>query len=352
MSIVILGGGYAGALAAARIGKKQRVTLIEQAEGLVERIRLHQVAAGDDIAPVSYDQLFRGLDVDVIRGRVERIDRDAKRVVLSDGESVPYTQLIYALGSTIDSPPNTFALRGPDSAKALRRRLQAMESGRVAIVGGGLTAIEVAAEIAERFPSLEVSIVTRGRLGAGLSEKASKHLRGWFAAHNVALQEGRDGSEVDADLVVWCAGFGVATIARDAGLAVDERGRTLVDEHLRTSDPSIFAVGDAAVVPFADGELRMACATAMPMGAYAADYVLGETTDPFRFSFVTLCISLGRRDGIIQPRHADDSSRATALTGRAAAWCKELICRFTILGIRLERIGVPYAWPKTTLKAA
>jgi NADH dehydrogenase len=348
MSIVILGGGYAGTLAAARIGKKQRVTLIEQAEGLVERIRLHQVAAGDDIQPVSYEQLFRGLDVEVIRARVERIDREAKRVILSDGESVPYTELIYALGSTVDAPPNTFALRGPESAKALRRKLQAMESGRVAVVGAGLTGIELAAELAERFPALELALVSRGPVGAGLSEKAAKHLRDWFGAHRVAIVE----AVPEADVTVWCAGFGVATIARDAGLAVDERGRLLVDEHLRTSDPSILAIGDAAKVPFADGELRMACATAMPMGAYAADYVLGETAEPFRFSFVTLCISLGRRDGIIQPRHADDSSRASALTGRAAAWCKELVCRYTILSIRLERIGVPYSWPKTTLKAA
>jgi NADH dehydrogenase len=352
MSIVILGGGYAGALAAARIGKKRPVTLIEQAEGLVERIRLHQVAAGDDIEPVPYERLFRGLDVDVVRGRVDRIDRTAKCVILTDGETVPYTELIYALGSAAAGPPDAFALQGPASAKALRRKLQGMENGRVAIVGGGLTGIELAAEVAERFPALDVSLVTRGTIGAGLSEKAARHLRDWFADHRVAVLEGHDGSGIAADLVVWCAGFGVATIARDAGLEVDGRGRIVVDEYLRSSDPSIFAVGDAAVVPFAQGELRMACATAMPMGAYAADFVLGATTEPFRFSFVTLCISLGRRDGIIQPRHPDDSSRGTALTGRAAAWCKELVCRFTILAIRLERIGVPYAWPKTTLKAA
>lgn len=348
MSIVILGGGYAGALAAARIGKKQRVTLIEQADGLVERIRLHQVAAGDDIPPVSYGQLFRGLDVDVIRARVERIDREGKHVMLSDGESVPYTELIYALGSMVDAPPDAFALRGPESAKALRRKLQAMESGRVAIVGAGLTGIELAAEIAERFPALHVSIVARGALGEGLSDKAARHLRSWFEEHRIEVLH----RVPEAEIVVWCAGFGVATIARDAGLAVDERGRLLVDEHLRTSDPSIFAIGDAARVAHAGGELRMACATAMPMGAYVADYLLGETDEPFRFGYVTLCISLGRRDGIIQPRHADDSSRASALTGRAAAWCKELVCRYTILSIRLERIGVPYSWPKTTPKAA
>jgi len=352
MSIVILGGGYAGALAAARIGKKRPVTLIEPAEGLVERIRLHQVAVGDNVAAVPYEQLFRGLDVNVVRGRVERIDRAAKRVVLSDGETVPYTEMIYALGSSAIAPPDTLALHGPASAKALRRKLETMEGGRVAIVGGGLTAIELAAEIAERFPSLSISIITRGTIGAGLSEKAARHLRDWFATHHVAVHEGRDGCGVEADLVVWCAGFGVATIAREAGLEVDGRGRIVVDEYLRSSDPSILAVGDAAAVASGEGELRMACATAMPMGAYAADFLLGETTDPFRFSFVTLCISLGRRDGIIQPRHAEDSSRGGALTGRAAAWCKELVCRFTILAIRLERIGVPYAWPKTTLKAA
>lgn len=347
MSIVILGGGYAGALCATRIGKKQKVTLIEQAEGLVERIRLHQVAAGDDVPPVSYAQLFRGLDVEIVRARVERIDRAAKRVVLADGETVPYSQLVYALGSTVEAPAGTFSLRNSDAAKALRRKVESMEHGRVAIVGGGLTAIELAAELAERFPRLELSIVTRGRIDDGLSEKAARHLRDWFAAHDVAVHEERDGADVDAEVVVWCAGFGVPAIARDAGLAVDERGRIVVDEHLRTSDPSIFAIGDAAKVPHGESELRMACATALPMGAYVADFLLGETAEPFGFAFITLCISLGRRDGIIQPRNADDSSRGTALTGRAAAWCKELICRFTILSLRLERIGVHYSWPKT-----
>src|SRR5688572_5161592 len=73
-NILILGGGYAGVMAAARIARRGTpVTLIDARDGMVERIRLHQVAAGDDIPPVAYKQLFRNLPVNVVRARVTSI---------------------------------------------------------------------------------------------------------------------------------------------------------------------------------------------------------------------------------------------------------------------------------------
>src|SRR5688572_27494784 len=98
-SIVILGGGYAGTLAAARIARRGTpVTLVDMRAGLVERIRLHQVAAGDDIAPVPYVQIFRNLPVNVVRAQVTSIDRATKRVMTSAGV-IHYDKLVYALGS-------------------------------------------------------------------------------------------------------------------------------------------------------------------------------------------------------------------------------------------------------------
>jgi NADH dehydrogenase FAD-containing subunit len=161
-----------------------------------------------------------------------------------------------------------------------------------------------------------------------------RHLRDWFESHRVRVIEHTrvdDPKTLGADVVVWAGAFRVSDIARNAGLRVNERGQIAVDEHLRSSDPSIFAIGDAA---FCDG-YRMSCAVALPMGAYVADSLTGATTGPFRFAFVIQCISLGRSDGIVQFVHPDDSPKERALTGRPAAWIKELICRYTTLSLRM-----------------
>ncbi len=322
--IVILGGGYAGSLAAVRLAKRGiPVTLADANDGLVDRVRLHQMMAGDRIVPVPYSRLFRGLPVEFIRARVQRIDR-ANRIVETSAGNLQYDRLLYALGSKNAKFPEV------QNAKS------------VAVIGAGLTGIESAAEIAERFPAVRVTLYDSGVIGRDLSEGAAKYLRDWMIAHNVTLRDNERLETVDAEVALWCTSFTVSPMAREAGLQVNGRGQIIVDENLRSSDPSIFAAGDAA----AFRDVRMGCVSAMPMAAYAADYLAGVTEGPFRFGFMIRCISLGRRDGIIQFVDSDDSPRDKFLSGRPAAWVKELVCRFVMTSIRLERIGVHYSWPK------
>lgn len=311
--IVILGGGYGGAIAAARIARRGiPVTLIDARDAMVERIRLHQVAAGEEIPPIPYARLFRNLPVNFIRARVTSIDRERKLV----NGTIPYDKLIYALGSV--NPPFE-PVRGARS---------------VAVIGGGLTGIETASEIAGRHPEVKVTLYEAGTIGRGLSPKAQLHLREWLAEHNVDVVENQraEARPTFADVTIWCTSFTLSPIAREAGLRVNARGQIVVDDYLRSSDPDIYAVGDAA-----DSRgRRMSCALALPMGSYVADLLTGATKKPFRFGFVIQCISLGRNDGIIQFVHSDDSPKELCLTGRAAAWVKELICRYTVMSMRLE----------------
>ncbi len=333
--IVILGGGYAGSLAAVRLAKRgMAVTLVDANDGLVDRVRLHQMMAGDDIAATPYSTLFRNLPIEFIRARVTGIDRP-RRIVETTAGDLQYDRLLYALGST------SAGLSGPAAARNVGDRLRTAKT--VAVVGAGLTGIESAAEIAERVPGVRVTLFDVGMIGADLSDGAARHLRSWMSAHDVTFRENERVENVDADVVLWCTSFRVSPIARQAGLQVNERGRILVDQHLRSSDPSIFAVGDAA----AFRDVRMGCVSAMPMAAYAADYLAGAADGPFRFGFTIRCISLGRHDGIIQFVDADDTPRDRFLSGRPAAWVKELICWYVVSSIRLERIGLHYSWPKT-----
>jgi NADH dehydrogenase FAD-containing subunit len=120
----------------------------------------------------------------------------------------------------------------------------------------------------------------------------------------------------------------------------------------------VLVAGDAAHVD-STAPIRMACATAMPMGAHAADVVAaelqGREPEPFSFRYMIQCISLGRHNGLVQMVNADDSPRERIITGRTAALVKEIICRFTVWSMALERRPAgAYRWPhgRVTMEAA
>jgi NADH:ubiquinone reductase (H+-translocating) len=127
-------------------------------------------------------------------------------------------------------------------------------------------------------------------------------------------------------------------MARQAGLAVDDCARVLVDGQLRSlSHPNIFAAGDIARAGF---PVRPGCVSALPMGAHAGTNVArllkGEELKPFKFGAVLRCISLGRRDGLVQFTDRDDQPRERVVTGRLAALTKRLICDGTYFVARNE----------------
>lgn len=383
--VVILGAGYAGQLAAARLAHKRlpvRITVVDPSPVFVERIRLHQLAAGQALRTRPMRSLLpRG--VAWVQARAERIDTAGRTVHLDgDAPALRYDALIYALGSSddLDAMPGArrFAhgLGSLDAARAVGERVPALAvaRGRVVVVGGGLTGIEAAAELAEMYPGLEVTLVTAGPLGPGLHENGRAHLMEVFARLGVrvrehasvtAVEDGSvrlaDGTALAFDLCLWSAGFRAPALARRSGLPVDERDRVEVDATLRArGHDAIFAAGDAAFAPSYGVEgaspLRMSCATAMPMGIHAAEeiarVVRGEPRQSFRFAFAGQCISLGRRDGLVQSVDEADRPMPRIRRGRTAVRLKELICRFTIWMIRAERLGLAfYRWPTPRAEA-
>ncbi len=151
-----------------------------------------------------------------------------------------------------------------------------------------------------------------------------------MTADTVRLSGGR---ELPSEVTVWTAGFGVPDLAARSGLTTDALGRLLTDETLTSVDDGrIVAAGDAAAP--SDLPFRMSCQAAGPLGAQAADTVLsriaGEQPTPVSLGFAGQCISLGRRFGIFQVAHKDDTARPLHLGGRPGAKLKEVICRYTI----------------------
>ncbi|OOC53751.1 MULTISPECIES: NAD(P)/FAD-dependent oxidoreductase [Nocardiopsis] len=366
--IVVLGAGYAGLAAARRAADNvrrdrldARVTLVNATADFVERVRLHQVAAGQD---VGVHPLADSLDgrVGLVVGRVEDLDTGAGAVTVRVGGTprrVSYDTLVLGLGSTAGSggvpgaDEYAATAAGLDQARALARRVADERPQHVAVVGGGLTGLEVAAELAESHPGLRVRLLTRGRVAPGTGLRGRAHVRRALDRLGVALSEDtsvaavdadglrlEDGDRVPADLVVWNVGFAVPSLAADAGLTVDGDGRVLVDATQRSvSHPDVYAVGDAAHATGVRGrELRMSCAMGLPMGWSAADAVTarlaGREPGTAPLGYLFQCASLGRRDGLVQFVRADDSPRRFVLTGRIAAWYKEYIVASAYGGLR------------------
>ncbi|MGW2985518.1 NAD(P)/FAD-dependent oxidoreductase [Streptomyces goshikiensis] len=359
--IVVLGAGYAGAVTAGRLARRLHrddveITLVNADPEFVERVRLHQLASGQELRSRPLRDLYAGTGVRVRSAWVTAVDADRKTVDLAGegpaGETLRYDSLVYALGSTSagQGVPGVAEyahnVSGKRDALRLRARLAELEpGGTVLVVGGGLTGIEAAAEFAEARPDLKVALAARGGVADQLSDKARRHLRGAFDRLGVTVHEGVDVTRVEADgvvtgaggrlpaqVTVWTAGFAAHPIAAATTLEVSDTGRIVVDATMRSlSHPDVYAVGDAALAEGAGGKpLRMACATASPMAWQAADALAarltGRKVPETTIGYVTQCVSLGRRDGILQKVTPEDEATSTVLTGRAGARVKELIC--------------------------
>ncbi len=357
--VVVIGGGYAGTLAANRLRQRPDVdiTVVNPRPVFVERIRLHQWAADTGAATADYDSLL-GEGIRLVVDTVDRIAAADRRVLLGSGAELDYDFLVYAVGSTGAVPTAVpgaaefaYSVADFESAQRLRYALADLPmAAPVTVVGGGLTGIETASELADQ--GRPVTLICGDVLGPSLSGRGrrsvGRRLRklGVNVLESVTAREVRwdavvlsDGGVLPSAVTVWTAGFAVPDLAARSGLRADALGRLLTDETLTSlDDDRIVAAGDAAAP--SGQPLRMSCQAAGPLGAQAANTVLsriaGEAPAVLNQAFVGQCISLGRSDAALQVTRADDSPRNLVLGGRATASLKETICKGTLWSIRRE----------------
>jgi NADH:ubiquinone reductase (H+-translocating) len=368
ISVVVIGGGYAGTLAANRLKTRRdvAVTLVNPRPEFVERIRLHQLVADTGTATVAYTDVLHP-DVALVIDTATAIDVAGRQVRLASGSGLRYDYLIYAVGSTAapGGVPGAaewgFPIGEFEYAVRLRDRVDELHpSAPICVVGGGLTGIETAAELAERRPEGDVTLICGPILGPSLSEPGRRSVARQLARLGVRVLEASvaevgefgvvlsDGKELASAATVWTAGFGVPDLAARSGLSTDARGRLRTDETLTSvDDERIVAAGDCAAP--SGKPLRMSCQAAGPLGVQAANTVLSRITgeQPARLNqaFVGQCVSLGRKRAMYQLSHTDDTPRRWYIAGRPAAAIKEFICKGTVSFIAREgRKPGSYLW--------
>ena len=328
MKIVVAGAGYAGTVAANRLARKvadAQITVVNPSTEFVERVRLHELIAGSGTAT----QPLRDVLDDRIELRITAIEKVGDGVLtLSNGESLEYDKLVYAVGSSNDAPEGAYAVGGLETARAAKAKLADLTPGStVTVVGGGLTGLEAASEVATERPDLTVRIVG-DEFGASLSSSARERVLDVLRDLGVDIVTGMWTPDEFTDLTLWAVAGQADTLAARSGLATDSAGRVAVDSCLRsTSNPNVYAIGDSASVPGA----RLSCQAALPQGAAAADNLAcnlaGQAEKPFSMSFVGQNVSLGRKNAVIQSAHRNDVPTRIWFGGRPGAYLKEAVCR-------------------------
>ncbi|HET6918970.1 MAG TPA: FAD-dependent oxidoreductase [Jiangellaceae bacterium] len=274
--LVIVGASLAGAKAAegARDGGWAGAIRLAGAEWHLpyERPPLSKgVMQGSEqpsVARVHGDGFYAGHEIEILLGAAATgIDLADSTVTLAGGRRLRFDKLVLATGSTVRRIPVPGAeldgvcyLRSLDDALALRDLLQ--PGRRLAVVGVSWIGTEVAASARQRGTEVVMVDPLSQPLERVLGPEVGRYFARLHTDHGVKLRlgtgveafagDGRveavrltDGSAVDADAVV--VGIGVnpnVDLARSAGLAVDQG--VLVDAHLTTSHPDVFAAGDIA----------------------------------------------------------------------------------------------------------
>jgi len=366
--VVIVGGGFGGLYAAKALGREPdvAVTLIDRRNYHLFQPLLYQVATGalspGEIAQPLRSILRRQANTRVLLGEAVGLAADTRRVMLSDGGSVPYDSLIVATGARHsyfgheDWSSTAPGLKSIDDATEIRRKIliafEAAEREAVpairaswlmfVVVGGGPTGVELAGALAEiafdtlkrDFRRIDPSTATihlveaNDRVLVHYPPEVSASARRQLERLGVSVHTGTlvievgDGfvelrptsqpeavpERIDTRTVLWAAGVQASSFGRvvaDAvGASTDRAGRVVVAPDLTVpGHPEILVIGDAAVQPWKpDQPVPGVAQGAIQAGKYAAKSVrrrlAGEPVGAFRYQDRGDVAVIGRLAGV------------------------------------------------------
>lgn len=316
--MVIIGGVAGGASAAARarrLSEEAEIILLERGDhvsfancGLPYHIG-GVIRERDRLLVETPESLYTNYRLDVrVRTEAMAIDRARKEVSVRDLASgseytISYDKLLLSPGAEPIRPPipgsddaRVFTLRALTDMDAILQVVATRQPAHSVIVGGGYIGLEMAEALRER--GLGVTLVELApqvmgtvdpEMAAPLHQQLARHgvdlrletsITRLVNANGVLRAELSTGDSIECGIVILAIGVKPdVQLARAAGLAIGERGGVVVDDHMRTSDPDIFAVGDVVEVTDFVGGFPTVIPLAGPanrQGRIAADNALGR----------------------------------------------------------------------------
>ncbi|MEM1287653.1 MAG: FAD-dependent oxidoreductase [Pseudomonadota bacterium] len=275
-SLVLVGAGHTHALALLRLRSTDTadvdITVIDPKDRAVYSGMLPGFIAGHytrDELDIDVEKLTGPLGGRFIRQAAKAIDPDEKLVVLADGSEVAYDVASLDVGITSNMPSLPGFMEHGLPAKPLAafaglwdEYLHREASPKIAIIGGGIAGCELAMAAAfalrQRGKTGAITVVDRGTILGNIPRSAKHKVRRGMTQYGITIVENaaisrvtglalelEQAEPIEANLVVGAAGATPHTWLHDTGLALDG-GYVVVDPYLRSSDPSVFAVGDCA----------------------------------------------------------------------------------------------------------
>lgn len=381
--VVVLGAGYAGLRAAldlaegVRAGLPLEVTLVDRNRYHQLVTELHRAAAGS--LPLAAAALPISLILDLVpvrfrQSEVRGLDLDARQVVLAEG-SLAYDDLVVALGGGPAEPAvpglaeralTLGSLRDAERLHThLMERVQAAATApaerraielTVALVGGGFTGVELAAELAEVLPRVLQArglspdlariflLEARPRLLPEMDGVTGHLARRWLERHGVRVVTDAAVIGVEDEVVrltagrylraatlVWSGGMRGSPLLEAAGVAVGRNGRAVVDPYLRLPGrPEVAVVGDS-VLRSEPPTAQLAVRQGRLVAANLLAGLRGAPPRAYEPGVQGIAISLGRSDGIVVVM-------GLHITGLAAAVAKEVALQrylYSLGGLRI-----------------
>lgn len=248
------------------------ITLIDRNPYHCLKTEYYALAAGtisDHHIRVSFPEHPR---LDVQYGDITSIDIVQKQVLFQDREPISYDDAVIGLGcedkyhNVPGAPEFTYSIQTIDQSRETYQKLNNLSANAtVAIVGAGLSGVELASELRESRDDLNIILFDRGNLIlSSFPERLSKYVQKWFEEHGVRIinranitkvEEGvvyNHDDPISADAIVWTAGIQPNKVVRDLDVEKDAQGRIVLTPHHNLSgDEHLYVVGDCASLPHA-----------------------------------------------------------------------------------------------------
>ncbi|GEL07793.1 NAD(P)/FAD-dependent oxidoreductase [Salisediminibacterium halotolerans] len=270
--LVILGGGYGGLRAIHKLLdekniKEVSVLLIEKEPYHSLKTEFYALAAGTVSDQELRIQFPNDIRLELMFETVTGIDLESQEVSLSNGEAVFYDDLIIGLGcedkyhGVPGADEHTLSIQSMRRARKTYQVLQGVRpNGRVTIVGAGLSGVELASELRESRPDLEIILFDRGETILSMfPKKLINYVTEWFDNNEVQIVNHANITKVErnkifnhdepleTDAVIWTAGIQANKLVRELDVPQDAIGRLKVTEYHHLPDyNNVFVVGDCA----------------------------------------------------------------------------------------------------------
>jgi NADH:ubiquinone reductase (H+-translocating) len=276
-NLVLLGGGYGNMRILLRLLPNQlpedvQITLVDKVPYHCLKTEYYALAAGtisDHHIRVPFPEHPR---LHIQYGLVTNIDLQQQLVYLKDQSPIRYDDIVIGLGcedkyhNVPGAQEHTCSIQSIENARCTYQKLNNLEPGStVAIVGAGLSGVELASELRESRPDLHIKLFDRGKhILSAFPERLSNYVENWFDTHGVEIINNANITKVEpnvlynhdepvsCDIVVWTAGIQPNKVVRQLDVEKDAQGRVvLTKRHHIPGYENVYVVGDCASLPHA-----------------------------------------------------------------------------------------------------